>query len=425
MPAGYDLFHTRVPRFPTAEVTSRNAAAEVAPRDVGMTDEDVSAIWAATVRLYETGLHPALALCVRRHGQIIIERAIGHVHGNAPGSPPDQPRRLVRHDTPFALFSASKAVTGMLIQLLDERRALKLDDPVVAYMPEFAPHGKHRITLRQLLIHRAGIPSLASFPGHRIEPGMLTDAPLILDLLCKSRPLSLPGRRLSYHALTSGFILAEVARRATGRDLRTLLRDELRTPLGFDSFDFGIAPARGAEVAENARTGWLTLPPATWLIERALGVSLEQAVDLSNHPAFLASVIPSCNVVGTAEEASRYFELLLNEGELGGVRIFDPHTVRRALSTRSELEMDSFIGLPIRYGMGFMLGHHRFSPYGPDTPSAFGHLGFTNVITYADPDRALSVGLLTSGKPFVTPGQLTWLNVPRTIARVCKRTRAR
>jgi hypothetical protein len=69
--------------------------------------------------------------------------------------------------------------------------------------------------------------------------------------------------------------------------------------------------------------------------------------------------------------------------------------------------------------MGFMLGSRRFSLYGPDSPRAFGHVGFTNVIAYADPDRDISVCLMTSGKPFITPGQLAWLNVARTIARRC------
>ena len=67
--------------------------------------------------------------------------------------------------------------------------------------------------------------------------------------------------------------------------------------------------------------------------------------------------------------------------------------------------------------MGFMLGSKWVSLYGLDTPNAFGHLGFTNVVAWADPDRDLSVCLLTSGKPFITPGQVFWLNVAQSIAR--------
>jgi CubicO group peptidase (beta-lactamase class C family) len=407
--------------FAPDAVTSRNAAAETDPRQVGLSAESVDAIWSAVLRLYATGLHPAIALCVRRHGQIVIERAVGHLRGNAPSAAPDGRRTPIRHDSLFSFFSASKAVTAMLIHLLDERRLVHLDDPVAEYVPEFAQHGKGGITLRQLLTHRAGIPAL---PSTRVDGALLRDPDAIFALLCRARPLSIPGRRLSYHALTAGFVFAEVVRRVTGRDIRRFLRDEVLDPLGFASFDYGVPRERTDEVAENARTGLPTLPPHTWLVERAIGVDLERAVTLSNDEAFLTSIIPSGNIIGTAQEASRFFQLLLDGGELGGVRVFDRRTVRRAIAEQSYLEVDSFLGLPVRYGMGFMLGDNRFSPYGADTPNAFGHIGFTNVIAYADPDRALSVGLMTSGKPFITPGQISWLNVARTIARVCSKTGA-
>src|ERR1044071_3409531 len=111
-------------------VTSRNAAAEVDPRDVGLHAADVDAIWASVVKLYTTGLHPAIALCVRRHGRIVLERAIGHLRGNAPRAASDAPKIPIRYDSLFSLFSASKAVTAMLIHLLDERRLVHLDDAV-------------------------------------------------------------------------------------------------------------------------------------------------------------------------------------------------------------------------------------------------------------------------------------------------------
>jgi CubicO group peptidase (beta-lactamase class C family) len=146
---------------------------------------------------------------------------------------------------------------------------------------------------------------------------------------------------------------------------------------------------------------------------------MAKATSMSNDPRFLTAIIPSGNIVGTAEEASRFFQLLLNGGEMDGIRIFEARTIRRAIAEQSYLEIDSFLGMPVRYGLGFMLGAYRFSPYGKGTPNAFGHIGFTNVIAWADPDRQLSVGLMTSGKPFITPGQISWLNVARTIARRC------
>src|SRR5262249_37738865 len=155
---------------------------------------------------------------------------------------------------------------------------------------------------------------------------------------------SVPGRRLAYHALTGGFVLGEVVRRVTGRDLRRFFGDEVLTPLGFRSFNYGVAPAGVEQVAENAYTGLPPFPPYSWLLERSLGVGIHDVVRLSNSPLFLTTIVPSGNIVGTANEGSRFFQLLLDGGELDGVRVFDRRTVRRAIAETSFLEIDSFLG---------------------------------------------------------------------------------
>ncbi|HEY8040275.1 MAG TPA: serine hydrolase domain-containing protein [Polyangiaceae bacterium] len=406
--------HVRV--FPPEEVTSRNVAAEAEPGAAGLSGEDVDAIWGSVVRLYETGLHPAIALCVRRRGLVVLDRAIGHLRGNSPEDGPDTARIPVRHDSLFNFFSASKAVTAMVVHLLDERGLIHLDDAVVEYFPEFGRHGKDAITIRQLLTHRAGIPAV---PGTRIDLGLLTDPQRLLDVLCDAKPLSVPGRRLAYHALTSGFVLGEIVRRVTGRDIRRVLREEVLAPLGFAAFGYGVSADAVDAVARNAFTGLPAFPPQSWALERALGLSAREATEMSNDPRFLTAVVPSGNVIGTAAEASRFFQLLLDEGELDGVRVFARRTVRRAVREQSHLEIDSFLGMPVRYAMGFMLGGDSFSPYGAHTSRAYGHVGFTNVVAWADPQREISVGLMTSGKPFITPGQIAWLGVARTISRRC------
>jgi CubicO group peptidase (beta-lactamase class C family) len=410
--------HVRV--FPPDEVTSRNGAAEVEPRAGGLEQGDVDAIWKSVVRLYETGLQPAIALCVRRRGAVMLDRAIGHLRGNSPGAGKDAARVPVRHDTLFNFFSASKAVTAMVIHLLDERGVVHLDDAVVEYFPEFGRHGKEDVTLRQLLTHRAGIPSV---PETTLDVSLLADPERLLAILCDAKPLSVPGRRLAYHALTGGFVLGEVVRRVTGRDIRRVLREDILGPLGFATFDYGVPEARVDDVAVNAFTGLPAFPPQSWALKRALGLGVREATEVSNDPRFVTAIVPSGNVIGTANEACRFFELLLREGELDGVRVFERRTVRRAVREQSYLEIDSFLGMPVRYGMGFMLGAEHFTPYGPYTPKAFGHVGFTNVIAWADPERDISVGLMTSGKPFITPGQISWLRVARTISRVCGRER--
>lgn len=408
---------TQIRVFHPESVTSRNPA-EVHPAEGGLTHRDVEAIWQSVVTLYKTGLHPSIGLCVRRRGHIVLDRAIGHLRGNAPTDPPDVARVPIRYDSLFNLYSGSKAITAMLIHLLDERGQVHLDDPVSEYIPGFERHGKEWVTLRHILTHRAGIPAV---PGEKVDLDLITDFDRIIQLLCDAKPISVPGRRLSYHALTGGYVLAEVVRRVTGRTVREFFHDEVRAPLGFRSFDYGVTESDVDLVAQNAFTGAPALPPYTWLVERSLGVGIHEAVALSNEPKFLTSIVPSGNIIGTAEEGSRFFELLLREGELDGKRIFDRRTVRRAVAEQTFLEVDSFLGMPVRYGMGFMLGSNWFSLYGPNSARAFGHIGFTTVSAYADPERDISVCLMTAGKPFITLGQLAWLNVARTIAKHCKR----
>jgi CubicO group peptidase (beta-lactamase class C family) len=140
MPALRRRLETLVRTPPAAEVTTR--AAESDPRAVGMTAADVDAIGTALAGVYESGLYPALALCVRRRGQVIVDRAIGHASGNAPHDPPDAAKVRATPATLFSLFSASKMVTAMLVHLCDQRGLLHLDDPVAHYLPAFAAHGK-------------------------------------------------------------------------------------------------------------------------------------------------------------------------------------------------------------------------------------------------------------------------------------------
>ena len=349
------------------------SAREVAPHDAGMSRAAVDAIERAMRGLYDTGTQPAIALCLRRRGHVVFDRAIGEA----------QPGQTATPDTPFCVFSASKAVTAMIIHLLDGRNLLRIDDPVAEYIPEFARHGKEHTTIRHVLTHRAGIPSLA---GHA-DPSLLGDWDHIVRLLCDAHPVSVPGRRLAYHAITGGFVLGEIVRRVTGKSVRQVLQEEVTEPLGLRWFNYGVRPEDMHAVARNAFTGPPVPKGLAYLVERALGVP--------------------CT----------FFQLLLDGGELDGVRVFDAKTVQRARTESSYLEVDLTLGLPVRYGLGLMLAGNHFSPFGPRTPQAFGHYGFINIVGWADPQRELSCALLTSGKPFLGTHLIAFWKLLASIAK--------
>jgi CubicO group peptidase (beta-lactamase class C family) len=88
------------------------------------------------------------------------------------------------------------------------------------------------------------------------------------------------------------------------------------------------------------------------------------------------------------------------------------------------MEFDRSLGKPIRYSLVFMLGERWIILYGPGTEHAFGHLGYTNIITWADHTRQVAAAVLTSGKPLLYPAIYDWIDIPRQIGLACPPVRS-
>lgn len=408
---------SRTPRD-LREVTRVRPGAEVPGTEVGLPPGAVDEIWAGVERVYRTGVHPAIALCLRRDGEVVLDRTIGHAHGNGPGAPRGAPSVVATPQDPFVIASASKAITAMVVHLLDQENRLHVDDRVCDYIPEFAAHGKQGITISQVLSHRSGVPNIRP---EALDLDMLGDHDHMMAQLVDALPTHPPGRFIAYHAVSGGFILGEVVRRVTGRPIEQVLRERILDPLGFEGLGYGTPPDRVGEVVEDHFTGLPVLPPLSTALRRALGHPVEGVVRILNDPRFLTGVVPAANIVGTANELSRFYELLRRGGTLDGVEVFEPRTIRRAVAEQSYAEVDLTLGFPFRYGMGFMLGAQVLSLYGPNTHHAFGHLGFTNILGWADPERRVSGALLTSGNPVLGPHLLAIYDVMRTIASLAPR----
>ena len=395
------LFPCKTIRIPDdlTSVTSYKLADEVNPSEAGMSQEEVQALWAGVEDLYRSGIHPAISFCLRRQGKVVLKRAIGHARGNGPDDTPNTEKILATPDTPICLFSVSKAATAMLIHLLDERGQIHLMDPVSYYIPEFVASGKENITIHHILSHRGGIPN----PPRELDPEIIFNHDEIVKLLCKAKPVSPGGRRTAYHAITGGFILGEIVHRVTGKDLRELLHETVQKPLGFRYFNFGVPEEETNRVAVNYYTGVPLIFPFTTIIKRALGASWKDVVRISNDSRFMKVIIPCANLFSTADEVSRFFQLLLNKGELDGMRIFNPLTIYHAIMEVGKPEIDRTVMIPMRYGAGMILGNKPIGMYGPFTQHAFGHLGFSNIFCWADPERDIVVSLLTTGKAMLGP----------------------
>lgn len=386
--------------------------AEADPADGGMSQAAVERIWRDAVDWYRSGVHPAIQVCVRRHGAVVLDRAIGHARGNGPRDGRDAEKVPATPQTPFLIYSGAKAVTAFVVHMLHERGLLDIHRPVAEYIPEYARNRKEGITIGHVLAHRAGVPNL---PPEAFDLDRANDREYLLRVLCDAKPVSDAGTRLAYHAVSGGYILGEVVWRVTGKDIRTVLREEILDPLGFRWTNYGVDEQDIGAVALNYVTGPPTAPPLSTMLNRALGLPFDELVAATNDPRFLTAIVPSANTVTTANELSRFYEIFRRGGELEGVRVMTPETIRQATSEQSRLEVDWSLGFPTRFGYGLVLGAQLLSLYGRDTQLAFGHLGFMNILSWADPERATSVAVLTNGKPVVYPELPRFYNLMQRI----------
>lgn len=411
---GLGAARVQVPSGSLAALTT--IADEVAADEAGLTVAKVDRMVADLEGLYRSGAHPAVQFCLRRRGKVVLNRAIGHAKGNAPADAPYADKMLATPDTPVCLFSASKAVTAMLAHKLAEEGGIDLDAPVARYWPAFGRRGKALITVRDVLSHRAGIPGIELDKADRAVE-RLNDWDWICDRIANSKVGRL--RMVAYHAITGGFVLGEIIQRVTGKPITAYHDEKLRQPLGMKHFTYGLPQQYRHAVAENAVAGMPVMFPIAPVVQRALIVPFNDVVTASNTDAFMDAVIPAGNIYATAEETSRFFQMLMDGGVWNGKRLFKPETIARAVKPVGYPIPDATLMIPMHYSEGMMMGG-VMSLYGPMTQGAYGHLGFMNILGWADPRRDISCALLVTGKAILGPHLLPWMKLLATIGTQCR-----
>ena len=150
------------------------------------------------------------------------------------------------------VYSATKGLAAMTLALAHSRRWLDYDERIASYWPEFAQHGKDRITVRQLLAHQAG---LFAF-DEPVDRDTVADLDRLAAVMARQTPAWEPGTRQAYHAITLGFYESELLRRVDPqhRSLGQFFEDEIARPLGIDAY------IRLPESVPNARLATLSPP---------------------------------------------------------------------------------------------------------------------------------------------------------------------
>lgn len=412
------VFHLSAIARDLDSVISIDRHKEVDPQEVGMLQADVEKIWDNVIKLYKTGVHPAITVSLRRQNKIILARAIGHVRGNGPADSPDSDKVLATPATPMCLFSTSKAVTAVLMHMLAEDGLINVMDPVSFYAPEFARKGKANITIHQILAHRGGIPGLPK----NVALDTLWNEDATWELLCNAQPITTDGSKLAYHAITGGFVLERVIRKVTGENINAYIDRKIRQPMGMQYFTYGMPLEKLPELAQNYATGPRPGLLLSAFIKRALGTDIVSLENVCNDPRFYQAIIPAGNLIASADEVSAFFQMMLNGGKWGRKRICAESTVVRAVQEFGKRTIDRTLFLPMRFSAGLMLGDEPFGIWGPHSGQAFGHVGLVNKFAWADPQRELSATILTSGIPLIAHHILPLANVIRSIGNLTPRS---
>ena len=333
-------------------------------------------------------------------------------------------RRGTRAWTPRTLaisFSTTKGIASTVVHRLADRGLLDYDDPVAAHWREFGVGGKHRITIRDLMTHRAGLYSVQAV-ARKAED--LLDH-IGMEERLAARSVHAPTARSAYHAITYGWLISGLLRRVTGRGLRELIASELAQPLGTDGLHLGAPAEESDRVAEPVGSALAHLGSAArvlgplWTRVAATRASYE-ALHLTGfhrlfegpEPPIWTAEMPAVNGTFTADALARIYGTLANGGGDDGITLLSRQRTEQ-LGRVQVRSADAVLGLPMRW----RLGYHQAFGTGRGASRAFGHYGYGGSGGWADPTLGLSVGFVTNrvGSLSTPLGDLTLFRLNRTV----------
>ncbi len=302
------------------------------------------------------------------------------------------------------VFSATKGATALAAHLLAQRGQLDLDAPVASLWPAFAAAGKEQVPVRWLLTHQAGLPTVDA--AVTLEQALAWQP--VVDALAAQAPLWTPGTAHGYHALTFGWLVGEVVRRASGRSVGRLLADEVAGPLGIDLYvglpahlRARVAPLRSARVPMGRRRdpgGHPQDPNAVrvWVEMLRPGSLGVRALTLNgafgsfgrrgpfNTDEVLAAEVPAANGVTNARSLATMYAAML--GEVHGVRLLGD-AQRAAAATPQVTGPDRVLVVDTCFGLGYQCAHPANPLLGP---GSFGHAGAGGALAFAHPDSQVA-----------------------------------
>lgn len=320
----------------------------------------------------ERGLQSGLQLYVSFGGEVIADCGFGE---SAPGME-------MTADSIMLWLSAGKPLTAVAIMQLVERDLLELDAKVSEWIPEFAAGGKEPVCLQHLLTHTGGFRNVDSGWPHRSWNDTISR-------ICES---SLEdewkiGESAGYHPSSSWYILGELIQRVDPlkRSFSQYIREEVCLPIGMSST-------------------WNGMPASVWSenVSRIGQMSQLEKGTVTVLPwhdeTHCRAVSPGVNSRGPVRELGRFYNCLINGGQLDGQRILSEDSVSQMTSRHREELFDQTLFHQVDFGLGVLLDSNRYGvdtvPYGFGpycSEQTFGHGGAQSSIGFADPVQKLVV----------------------------------
>lgn len=306
----------------------------------------------------ERGNIPGGVLLVGHNGRIVYRKAFG-LRSEEPT------RETMTADTIFDLASLTKciATTTAVMQLVEQGR-VRLNDPVSAYLPDFAQNGKKQITVRELMTHYSGLPPDLDLK----QPWQGRDTAYAMAMQVK--PAYTPGTRFVYSDInfeTLGFLVEKVS----GMPLNEYVAKYVFAPLGMRDTRF--------------------LPPAAWDARIAPtqydenGKMLRGAV---HDPTArrMGGVAGHAGLFSTADDLAKFAQELLT-----GHRILSRMAIEKMSTPQQPATAASLRGLGWDIDSPFATNRGEFLPVG-----SYGHTGFTGTSLWIDPSTNTYIVLLTN-----------------------------
>jgi len=318
------------------------------------------------------GMIVGAAFWVEREGE-----SYHKAFGNRALKPAVEP---MTEDTLFDVASITKVmVTASASMLCVERGLMKLDDPVAKHLPEFTGEGREKITIRHLLLHTSGLQ--VNLNGTK-EPFSRSWAEA-RDQACREKPMFEPGSAFSYSS-TGSLVLGFVIEKVTGRRFDEFCTRELFQPLDT------------RELFQPLEMNDTVFRPGEALLPRVSPSSAPKRGEVDDTVARqMGGVAAHASIFTTTSDMAKFARMMLNGGELNGVRIFKPETIKLMTSVQSppDLRSPDAKNLPVQRGLGWDINTpYRTPPHdytlarGALFPiGGYGHTGWTGQMLWIDP----------------------------------------